>query len=280
MDGDGVAATDAAGVALAAADGLVLGDGAGAMTVNLGGSPGEVAVLGRTVVQRTWYVPASSGGSASVIFLASAASTWPPDAIWAPLAFRTTIELLDGSSASVNVATISVGVAATVEPFAGRDRVELGVAEDAAGAARATMNATTASRLTDRPRPARESGGSWPRVYEQPRSPAAGRTARNRDRPGPRGRRRSRSIRPGQESDGGVPLGQAASVRGAALLAVVAARSGNREADVDQPVTKPDPGRRRGRRPGRRQRPGRLVWSRARARSARRAGGRPRGGGP
>jgi hypothetical protein len=32
--------------------------------------------------------------------------------------------------------------------------------------------------------------------------------------------------------------------RGAALLAVVAARSGNRDPDVDQPMTEPDPGRR------------------------------------
>jgi len=30
----------------------------------------------------------------------------------------------------------------------------------------------------------------------------------------------------------------------AALLAMVAARSGNRDPDVDEPVTKPDPGRR------------------------------------
>jgi hypothetical protein len=87
-------------------------------------------------VHRTWYVPASSGGSASVIFLASAASTWPPDAIWAPLAFRTTIELFEGSSGSVNVATISVGAAVTVEPFAGVIVASSAWPRTAAGAAR------------------------------------------------------------------------------------------------------------------------------------------------
>jgi hypothetical protein len=64
-------------------------------------------------------VPASSDGSASVIFLVSVESTVPPVATWAPAALRTTIELLLGSSASVNVATISVGAVVTVDPFAG-----------------------------------------------------------------------------------------------------------------------------------------------------------------
>jgi hypothetical protein len=51
---------------------------------------------------------------------------------------------------------------------------------------------------------------------------------------------------PRQESVEGSPwLRWSGGVAGhAALLTVVAARSGNRDADVDQPVTKPDSGRR------------------------------------
>ena len=49
------------------------------------------------------------------------------------------------------------------------------------------------------------SAGHAARVYEQPRRPAGGRTARNRDRPGPRGRRRSRSIHPDRSRTEVVP---------------------------------------------------------------------------
>ena len=207
-DGDGVAATDAAGVALAAADGLALGVGAGAYVnpvVPRSRSPSRADA----VVQRTWYVPASSGGSASVIFLASAASTWPPDAIWAPLAFRTTIELLEGSSGSVNVATISVGAVVTVEPFAGVIVSSSAWPRTAAGAARATMNATAASRLTDRPRPGRGARVMAASVRATPPS----RWGPNGPKQGSTGTAWEATVpvdSPRQESDGGVPLGQAA----------------------------------------------------------------------
>src|SRR6185369_3181932 len=152
--GDGVASADAAGVALAATAAVALGDGAGAY-VNPVVPRSRSPSTADADVHRTSYVPTSSWASASVIFLASAASTWPPDAIWAPAAFRTTIELLEGSRASVKVATISAGALVTVEPFAGVIVSSSAWPRTAAGAARATMTAAAASRLTDRPRPGR-----------------------------------------------------------------------------------------------------------------------------
>ena len=118
--------------------------------------------------------------------------------------------------------------------------VELRMGENGRGTGAPARTRSAANSVTDRPRrPGRR--GHGPRVYGQRGCvPQGAERPPDRVRPGPRGRRRSRSRHPDVSRWSG-GSGQAACRW--RLRAVVGARARDRRPEADQPVAEPDAGR-------------------------------------
>jgi hypothetical protein len=118
---EGLAETDGAALSLAVADGDAarLGLGVAATIVNVVVPWAMSPSTADAVVQRTVYFPGGCVGTTRCIFFASLASTVLPSATIAPPASTSLSELFLGSTASVNVKTISGGEPVTVDLSAG-----------------------------------------------------------------------------------------------------------------------------------------------------------------